>query len=115
MLLVLSLAVCSAQNPPSFSAQIYPLLKKAGCQTCHHRDGVSSATRLHFPEEDAPAHSVEAFGKSQVDLVDRRRPDSSLLWNKPTNRIKHSGGELIKKGSREEARATTARSEIKSK
>src|SRR5207248_7346238 len=45
-------------------------------------------------------------GKSLVELVDRQHPDKSLLLNKPTNRLKHSGGERIKKGSPEEALLT---------
>ena len=35
-------------------------------------------------------------------LVDRERPDSSLLLNKPTNRIPHAGGERIKPGTQDE-------------
>src|SRR5262245_41983802 len=101
--LSLSVGVCAAQSPSSFSGQIYPMLTKAGCQTCHFRDGVASATRLRFPDEDAPTRTVEAFGRSLVELVDRREPEKSLLWIKPTNRARHSGGERIKRGSREES------------
>ena len=79
------------------------MLHKAGCQTCHFRDGVASATRLRFPDDDVSTRTVEAFGRSLVEFVDRREPEKSLLWNKPTNRIKHTGGERIKRGSREEA------------
>ena len=79
------------------------MLQKAGCQNCHNPDGVASGTRIHFPEEDAPARRIEAFGRSLVELVDRQHPEKSLLLNKPTNRIKHSGGERIRKGSPEEA------------
>jgi hypothetical protein len=35
-------------------------------------------------------------------LVDRGQPDRSLLFNKPTNRIPHAGGERIKPGSQDE-------------
>ena len=56
-----------------------PVLEKATCRNCHNRDGVASATRLHFPEADAPAAKIEAFGKSLVVLVDREHPDQSLL------------------------------------
>jgi hypothetical protein len=38
-----------------------------------------------------------------VELVDREHPEGSILLDKPTNRIKHSGGERIKTGSSEEA------------
>jgi hypothetical protein len=92
----------SAQNGP-FAAGLYPVLEKAACRNCHNRDGVASATRLHFPEADAPASKVEAFGKSLVVLVDREHPDQSLLLRKPTNRIPHAGGLRIKPGTPEEA------------
>jgi hypothetical protein len=93
----------SASSPEFFASRLYPALDKAGCKSCHHADGVASATRLHFPAEGATAQTVAAFGDSLVELVDRTHPEKSLLFNKPTNRIKHTGGERIKKGSSEEA------------
>ncbi len=87
----------------SFSKTVYPILEKAGCRSCHHADGVASVTRLHFPEPDALADRVEAFGRSLVVLMDRNQPDESLLLNKPTNRIAHAGGQRIGPGSDEEA------------
>jgi hypothetical protein len=80
------------------------VLQKAGCRNCHNRDGVASATRIHFPDADAPPAQIEAFGKSLVVVVDREHPDQSLLLRKPTNRIPHAGGERIKPGSPEEAK-----------
>jgi hypothetical protein len=77
-------------------------MEKAGCRSCHNPDGVASVTRLHFPEPDAAPEKVEAFGRSLVVLIDRERPDSSLLFNKPTNRIPHAGGERIKPGTQDE-------------
>src|SRR5437016_1503217 len=87
----------------SFATKIYPVLDRAGCKSCHHTEGVASATRLHFPPEGASEQIIEAFGNSLVEFVDRSHPEKSLLFNKPTNRIKHTGGERIKKGSAEEA------------
>ena len=92
-----------AQNGP-FQVGLYPVLQKAGCRNCHNRDGVASATRIHFPDADAPPAQIEAFGKSLVVVVDREHPDQSLLLRKPTNRIPHAGGERIKPGSPEEAK-----------
>lgn len=69
---------------------------------CHNPEGVASPTRLHFPEENAPNQKVEDFGRSLVELVDRENPENSILLKKPTNRIRHSGGERIKPGSPEE-------------
>jgi Protein of unknown function (DUF1592)/Protein of unknown function (DUF1588)/Protein of unknown function (DUF1587)/Protein of unknown function (DUF1595)/Protein of unknown function (DUF1585) len=101
-LIVFATASLTAQSP-TFETGLYPVLEKAGCRACHNVDGVASVTRLQFPEAGAPAAKIEAFGKSLVILVDREHPDASLLLNKPTNRIRHAGGERIKPGSPEEA------------
>jgi hypothetical protein len=87
----------------SFSNKLYPILKDAGCAACHNSNGVASATRLHFPDADAPPDRIEAFGNSLVRLVDRDHPDESLLLKKPTLRVPHTGGLRIKPGSPEEA------------
>jgi hypothetical protein len=100
MLLVVSAA---GEQQRQFSASVYPMLEKAGCRACHTADGVASPTRLHFPESDAGADRIEAFGRSLVNLVDRGSPAQSLLLGKPTNRARHAGGERIKPGSPEES------------
>jgi len=91
-----------AQEAP-FSKTLYPVLEKAACRACHNSDGVASATRLLFPEENATPEQIEAFGRSLVELVDRNKPEESLLLKKPTNRTQHAGGERIKQGSGEES------------
>jgi len=88
----------------SFSDDVYPVFEKAGCHNCHNPNGVASATRLHFPDEDAAKSRIEAFGRSLVDLVDRENPEDSLLLLKPTNRVPHGGGVRIVKNSAEEGR-----------
>src|SRR5262249_19369175 len=92
----------SPAQESSFSRTLYPVLEKAACRSCHNPDGVASVTRLRFPEPDANADQIEAFGKSLVALIDRNKPEESLLLKKPTNRVPHSGGERIKPGSEEE-------------
>ena len=91
-----------AQAPVSFADDLYPIFEKAGCRGCHAPDGVASATRLHFPDEGASRERVEAFGIALADLVDRAELSGSLLINKPTNRIRHTGGERVRPGSPEE-------------
>jgi Protein of unknown function (DUF1592)/Protein of unknown function (DUF1588)/Protein of unknown function (DUF1587)/Protein of unknown function (DUF1595)/Protein of unknown function (DUF1585) len=86
-----------------FRTTLFPILEKASCRACHNRDGVASATRLHFPEADADAGKIAAFGNSLVVLVDRQNLEASLLLRKPTARMPHTGGERIKKNSPEEA------------
>src|SRR5215510_8512914 len=107
-LLVLAILLVWAQEgfspaqEDSFSRTLYPVLEKAACRSCHNPDGVASATRLHFPEADASPDQIETFGRSLVALVDRNKPEESLLFKKPTNRISHVGGQRIQPGSGEE-------------
>jgi hypothetical protein len=91
-----------AAGTTSFSKSVYPVFEEAGCRGCHNADGVASATRLQFPEQSAPPDRIEAFGNSLVILVDRKSPENSLLFRKPTARIAHAGGQRIKPGSPEE-------------
>src|SRR5689334_5655191 len=100
--LLLAAALWSLAAQEDFTRNVYPALEKAGCRSCHNVDGVASATRLHFPPEDAPPTRVEAFGKSLVALVDREHPAQSLLLNKPTLRTPHTGGKRITPGTPEE-------------
>jgi Protein of unknown function (DUF1592)/Protein of unknown function (DUF1588)/Protein of unknown function (DUF1587)/Protein of unknown function (DUF1585)/Protein of unknown function (DUF1595) len=92
----------SPAQEDSFSRTLYPVLERAACRSCHNPDGVASVTRLQFLDPDASPEHIEAFGRSLVALIDRNRPEESLLLKKPTNRIPHAGGERIKPGSEEE-------------
>jgi hypothetical protein len=102
-LLVAAGTQATRAQPISFAGQLYPVFEKAACRNCHNPEGVASPTRLRFPDADAAPARVQAFGKSLVEFVDRQNPDNSLLLLKPTNRVKHTGGERIPKGSAEEA------------
>lgn len=96
--------VAQAAPPPGYFANtVYPVFQKAGCSGCHNPEGVASATRLHFPEPDAGQAAIESFGGSLALLVDRNRPEESLLLKKPTKRVAHAGGLRIQPGSAEEA------------
>src|SRR5437867_529973 len=92
------------QAPPSvsFTRTVYPIFENAQCRGCHTDDGVASATRLHFPEPNASPEEIDAFGITLAALVDRADPDRSLLINKPTNRVRHTGGVRIQPGSFDE-------------
>ena len=92
-----------ASDPGYFTKNLYPILEKANCRGCHNVNGVAAATRIHFPEPDAPPETVEAFGLSLVAVVDQQHPEKSLLRNKPTARIPHTGGKRIPPGTPEEA------------
>ena len=92
----------AAPDPVFFQTQVMPVFEAAKCSGCHTSSGVASATRLHFPDKDAPAAEVQAFGLSLAALVDRSNPSQSLILAKPTNTIRHTGGVRIKPGSLEE-------------
>src|SRR5262245_41479451 len=92
----------SPAQEDSFAKSLYPVLEKAACRSCHNPDGVASVTRLQFPEPDAGPDQIEIFGRSLVALVDRNKPEESLLLKKPTNRVPHAGGQRIKPGGEEE-------------
>src|SRR2546423_15361558 len=103
--IVVSGAISAQQTvaaPISFSRTLYPIFEAAQCRGCHTDDGVASATRLHFPEPNASPDDIEAFGITLAALVDRTDPAQSLLINKPTNRVRHTGGVRIRPGSFEE-------------
>ncbi len=85
-----------------FSTKLYPILERANCRGCHTENGVATATRLHFPPESASREQIEAFGSSLNVLVNREHPSESVLLQKPTQRIQHTGGRLVSPGSEEE-------------
>lgn len=85
-----------------FTAKLYPVLHAAQCVRCHSDNGVASETELEFPRADARPEEIAAFGLALVDFVDRQNPAASLLFKKPTRRIKHTGGQRIKPDSDEE-------------
>src|SRR5713226_3847069 len=97
-----ALAQHNAVNPAFFAAKIYPILESAQCRACHATDGVASGTRLHFPEKDATQTQIQLFGLSLAPLVDRSNSSNSLLLIKPTNRLRHTGGERVHPRSEEE-------------
>ena len=111
LLLILLLLVCgqpiqaqrrSVSENGFFATKLYPVLEKANCRGCHAENGVAAATRLHFPPESASREQIEAFGLSLRSLVNRPQPSESLLLQKPTQRIQHTGGKLVSPGSEEE-------------
>jgi hypothetical protein len=89
-------------DPAFFESQVFPVFEAAKCSGCHAASGVASATRLHFPENDATPAQIQAFGLSLANLVDRADGSKSLLLTKPTNVVRHTGGVRIKPGSPEE-------------
>ena len=85
-----------------FAQKLYPALHTAQCVRCHNKSGVASESSLEFPPEGADKEQITAFGLALLALVDRQHPEKSDLYQKPTERIEHTGGERIKRGSDEE-------------
>jgi hypothetical protein len=54
------------------------------------------------PPSEAKTEAIEIFGLKLSALVDRQNLAQSLLLNKPTMRIPHTGGGRIPKGGAEE-------------
>jgi hypothetical protein len=80
VLLVLSFAVCSAQNPPSFSGQIYPLLKKAGGYPASLSGrGCSCAQRGSVWQVAGRSRGREAARKLSA-LEQAHQPDQVQRW-----------------------------------
>jgi hypothetical protein len=100
--LILSALALSA-SAADFARDLYPVFEAAGCRGCHTQEGVASTTRLRFPETGAAPDRINAFGQSLVSLVEPANPAQSLLLQKPTNRVRHAGGQRIKPDSPEEA------------
>ncbi len=95
-------ALAEAVDDRFFSEKLYPVFEAAQCRVCHSDNGVASGTRFEFPAADAPLEIVQKFGRSLAVVVDSSSPLDSLLFRKPTNRLKHTGGERIPMGSSEE-------------
>src|SRR5262245_28782376 len=85
-----------------FATRLYPILHAAQCVRCHSDNGVASETQLEFPRADAEPEQITVFGLALLDLIDREKPEQSLLLVKPTRRVKHTGGQRIKPNSEEE-------------
>lgn len=99
---VASAQATAAVDESFFAETLHPLLHAVQCERCHNDNGVASETRLEFPRPEADRDQITAFGLKLIDLVDLENPEQSLLLQKPTRRIKHTGGQRIKPGSDEE-------------
>ena len=92
----------AVQAEDLFTEKLYPVFVKAQCPLCHNDNGVASGTRLRFPGEKATGAEIEQFGLRLRAFINPNRLQDSLLLQKPTNRVAHTGGERIRPGSDEE-------------
>ncbi|MBK9168892.1 MAG: DUF1592 domain-containing protein [Bryobacterales bacterium] len=92
---------------PSFTGSVYPVFEKANCRACHAENGVASGSRLHFPAAGADDKELEAFGRRLYSLINPAKPEDSLLVAKPTAKVKHTGGRVVRPESPEETALVT--------
>ena len=92
-----------APPPPSFNADVMPVLTKIGCNggNCHGALNGQSGFKLSLfgyePGEDYEMIVHKADGR-RVSLKD---PEKSLLLLKPTFQVPHGGGTVLRKDSPE--------------
>ncbi|MCA9267012.1 MAG: S-layer protein, partial [Planctomycetales bacterium] len=90
----LLLTVSLVGEPPSFSADVLPILTKAGCNTasCHGSAAGRGGLRLSLYGGD-PAADYDALVRAHEGRrVNLARPGDSLLLAKPTGWLDHGGG-----------------------
>ena len=93
----------AAPLPPSFNADVMPVLTRIGCNggSCHGALNGQAGFKLSLfgyePEADYEM-IVHKHGGRRLNLSD---PENSLLLQKPSFRVKHGGGKLLKEGSPE--------------
>jgi hypothetical protein len=91
-------AAAQAREPISFLKDVMPVLTKAGCNTggCHGssrgKDGFRLSLFGYDPDGDYHRLTREQIGR-RINLA---VPEESLLLDKATNRVPHTGGERFK-------------------
>ncbi|MBI5766417.1 MAG: DUF1549 domain-containing protein [Verrucomicrobia bacterium] len=88
-------------EPVSFTKDVMPILTKAGCNSgaCHGssrgKDGFHLSLFGYDPDGDHFRLTREVIGR-RINLT---VPEESLVLEKATNRVPHTGGERVKAGS----------------
>jgi hypothetical protein len=92
-----------APAPPSFNADVMPVLTKIGCNggSCHGALNGQSGFKLSLfgyePEQDYEMIVQKHEGRR----VNLKEPEKSLILLKPTFQVPHGGGTVLKKDSPE--------------
>ncbi|MFN7924355.1 MAG: DUF1549 and DUF1553 domain-containing protein [Bryobacteraceae bacterium] len=93
----------SAPAPPSFAADILPILTKLGCNggSCHGALKGQNGFKLSLFGYE-PAEDWEMIvNKHDGRRLDKPAPEKSLLLAKPTFAVKHGGGKVLRADSPE--------------
>ncbi len=92
-----------APPPPSFNADVMPVLTKIGCNggSCHGalngQNGFKLSLFGYEPDQDYDMVVLKHDGR-RVNVKD---PEKSLILLKPTFQVPHGGGQVLKKDSPE--------------
>ncbi len=92
-----------APPPPSFNADVMPVLTKIGCNggSCHGALNGQSGFKLSlFGYEPAEDYEMIVH-KHDGRRVNLKEPEKSLILLKPTFQVPHGGGQVLKKDSPE--------------
>src|SRR5947209_17315846 len=87
------------ETPVDFRTDVIAALSHAGCNSgaCHGspqgKNGFRLSLRGHDPSLDLHMLTRAEMGRR----VDRLRPENSLFLQKPTGRVSHQGGVVLKK------------------
>jgi hypothetical protein len=83
--------------PPSFAAEILPVLTKYGCNGggCHGALNGQNGFKLSLFGYEPDADHQMIVAKHNGRRIDKSNPAASLLLQKPTGKIKHAGGKLF--------------------
>jgi uncharacterized protein DUF1549/uncharacterized protein DUF1553 len=93
----------AAPLAPSFNADVMPVLTKIGCNggSCHGALNGQAGFKLSLFGYEPDADFEMIVHKHDGRRLNLSDPANSLLLQKPTFRVKHGGGKLLKEGSPE--------------
>jgi hypothetical protein len=87
-----------AENPISFTLDVMPVFTKAGCNTggCHGSSRGKDGFRLSLFGYDPDGDHFRLTREAIARRINLALPEESLLLEKATNRVPHTGGERFK-------------------
>ncbi len=88
---------------PSFNADVMPVLTKIGCNggSCHGALNGQAGFKLSLFGYEPDADYEMIVRKHDGRRLNLSDPENSLLLQKPSFRVKHGGGKLLREGSPE--------------
>jgi hypothetical protein len=90
-------------GPVRFATDVVPILTRAGCNqgACHGAQSGQGGLKQSLRGWD-PAYDWEQFVKdADGKRIDKKQPEKSLVYLKPTGQVSHGGGQRFKPSSPE--------------